>query len=222
MAVYFPIRPALYTLTLVLPTTWTLLDIISLDLGKRALKMNVTVNRYLKTATVVISVIRLICISNLHTARLSLIQHYGNGAWTTRTGFQVVSVYGCTALVYLDLFFNFLTAVGIRCADHATPSTSKKLALTSPTSGGRSVGIVHLRTKDMEFIFNIYREGRPPWNGISPSQGPYLHTEQHKRRINSYRHQCLEWDSYLRCQCSSGRRWFSRCNRLSSRMGPRI
>jgi hypothetical protein len=36
---------------------------------------------------------------------------------------------------------------GIRCADHATPSNRKKLALTSPTSGGRSVGIVRLRTK---------------------------------------------------------------------------
>jgi hypothetical protein len=33
-----------------------------------------------------------------------------------------------------------LTTGGIRCADHATPSISKKLALTSPTSGGsRSV-----------------------------------------------------------------------------------
>jgi hypothetical protein len=42
--------------------------------------------------------------------------------------------------------------VGIRCADHATPSTRKRLALTSPTSGGRSVGIVRLRTKATEFI----------------------------------------------------------------------
>jgi hypothetical protein len=40
-----------------------------------------------------------------------------------------------------------LTALGIRCADHATPSIRKMLALTSPTSGGRSVGIVRLRTK---------------------------------------------------------------------------
>jgi hypothetical protein len=37
--------------------------------------------------------------------------------------------------------------VGIRCADHATSSIRKKLTLTSPTSGGRSVGIVRLRTK---------------------------------------------------------------------------
>jgi hypothetical protein len=42
--------------------------------------------------------------------------------------------------------------VGIRCADHATPSIRKSwLALTSPTSGGRSVGRVRLQTKAMEF-----------------------------------------------------------------------
>ena len=35
-----------------------------------------------------------------------------------------------------------LTAVGIRCADHVTPFYPQKLALTSPTGGGRSVGIV--------------------------------------------------------------------------------
>jgi hypothetical protein len=45
-----------------------------------------------------------------------------------------------------------LTAVGIRCADHATPSISKKLALTSLTSGGSLDRIVLLRTKVTEFI----------------------------------------------------------------------
>jgi hypothetical protein len=43
--------------------------------------------------------------------------------------------------------------VGIRCADHATPSIRKKLALTSPIRGGRSVAIVRLRTKATEFLF---------------------------------------------------------------------
>jgi hypothetical protein len=33
------------------------------------------------------------------------------------------------------------------------PSIHKKLAITSPTSGGRSVGIVCSRTQTMEFIF---------------------------------------------------------------------
>jgi hypothetical protein len=36
---------------------------------------------------------------------------------------------------------------GIRCADHDISSIRKKLTLTSPTGGGRSVGIVRLRTK---------------------------------------------------------------------------
>jgi hypothetical protein len=34
------------------------------------------------------------------------------------------------------------TVVGIRQTDHVTPSTGKKLSLTSPTSGGCSVSIV--------------------------------------------------------------------------------
>jgi hypothetical protein len=45
-----------------------------------------------------------------------------------------------------------LTAVGIRCADQATPS-SQKLVLTSPIGDGRSVGIVRLQTKATEFRF---------------------------------------------------------------------
>jgi hypothetical protein len=40
------------------------------------------------------------------------------------------------------------TAVGIRHANH--------VALTSPTSGGRSVGIVRSRTQATEFSFLIY------------------------------------------------------------------
>jgi hypothetical protein len=43
------------------------------------------------------------------------------------------------------------TSVGIRHADHVAPSIRKKLAITSPTSGGRSVGIVRSRTQAMEF-----------------------------------------------------------------------
>jgi hypothetical protein len=44
--------------------------------------------------------------------------------------------------------------------------------------------------------------------GISPTQSHYLHTGQHKHRINADRHPCLEWDSNLRSQRSSGRRHF--------------
>jgi len=45
-----------------------------------------------------------------------------------------------------------LTAVGNRCADHVTPLYPQKLAVTSPTGGGRSVGIVRVRTKAMELL----------------------------------------------------------------------
>ena len=41
--------------------------------------------------------------------------------------------------------------MGIRCADHVTPLYPQKLALTSPTGGGRSVSsIVRSRTKATE------------------------------------------------------------------------
>jgi len=41
--------------------------------------------------------------------------------------------------------------VGTRFADHVTPLYPQKLALTSPTGGGRSVGIVRSRAKAAEF-----------------------------------------------------------------------
>jgi hypothetical protein len=49
------------------------------------------------------------------------------------------------------------TAVGIRRTDHATLSVCKKLALTSPTSGCRSFGIVCSRTEATEFslVFEV-------------------------------------------------------------------
>jgi len=50
-----------------------------------------------------------------------------------------------------------LTAVGTRYADHVTPIYPQKLALTSPTGGGRSVGIVRVRTKATEFVLLFVR-----------------------------------------------------------------
>ena len=49
-----------------------------------------------------------------------------------------------------------LTAVGNRCADHVTPLYPQKLALTPPTGGGRSVGIVRVRTKATEFVVYLF------------------------------------------------------------------
>ena len=49
--------------------------------------------------------------------------------------------------------------MGTRCADHVTPLYLQKLALTSPTGGGRSVGIVRARTKATEFslVFSVLK-----------------------------------------------------------------
>jgi hypothetical protein len=46
--------------------------------------------------------------------------------------------------------------------------------------------------------------------GISPSQGRYLHTGQHKHGINAHRHLYLEWNSNPRSQRSSERRQLMR------------
>jgi hypothetical protein len=45
--------------------------------------------------------------------------------------------------------------------------------------------------------------------GISPLQDRYLHIEQHKHRINTSGHPCLEWDSNPRSQRSTERRQFT-------------
>jgi hypothetical protein len=47
------------------------------------------------------------------------------------------------------------TAVEIRHAYHVTPFIRKRLAITSPTSGSHSVGVVGSRTQAMEFSFSF-------------------------------------------------------------------
>jgi hypothetical protein len=44
-----------------------------------------------------------------------------------------------------------ITAVGIRHADYVIPLYPQTLALTSPTSGGHSVGIVRSRIQNTQF-----------------------------------------------------------------------
>jgi hypothetical protein len=50
-----------------------------------------------------------------------------------------------------------ITAVGIRHADRVAPLFPQKLALTSPTSGGRSVGIVRSRTQATELVIETLK-----------------------------------------------------------------
>jgi hypothetical protein len=55
----------------------------------------------------------------------------------------------------------FLTAVGIRCADHVTPSNRKSRHYFAD-NGGRSVGIVRLPTKATDFfLFTFHRNVLP-------------------------------------------------------------
>jgi hypothetical protein len=49
-------------------------------------------------------------------------------------------------------------AVGIRRGDYATPLYAKKLALTSATSCGRSVGIGRSRTKATDFLLMALKQ----------------------------------------------------------------
>jgi hypothetical protein len=57
------------------------------------------------------------------------------------------------------------------------------------------------------FSFSLlisYTVGRTASRGISPPQGRYLHTGQHKHRINGHIHPCLQWDSIPGSQCWTG------------------
>jgi len=60
--------------------------------------------------------------------------------------------------------------VGTRCANHVTPLYPQKLALTSPTGGGRSVGMVRSRTKATEFLGLINNDFF--FNGATPHRRP--------------------------------------------------
>jgi hypothetical protein len=55
------------------------------------------------------------------------------------------------------------------------------------------------------FSFLIYTKSAGLlWRWISPSQGRYLHIEQHKHRMNAHRHPCLKWHSKSKSQWSKG------------------
>jgi hypothetical protein len=54
----------------------------------------------------------------------------------------------------------------------------------------------------------LYTGGRTPWAGYSPSEGRYLHTQQHKHRKNAPKHPWLKWYLNPRSYCLSLRREF--------------
>jgi hypothetical protein len=51
-----------------------------------------------------------------------------------------------------------ITGIGIRCADYATFLYPQKLALNSPSSARRSMGIVRSLTKATEFLLLLICE----------------------------------------------------------------
>ena len=68
-----------------------------------------------------------------------------------------------------------LTAVGTRCADHVTLLYPHKLALTSPTGGGRPVGTVRVRTKATEFslvFFSLCNISMFDWDAVPHNGAP--------------------------------------------------
>jgi len=74
-----------------------------------------------------------------------------------------------------------LTAVETRCADHVTSLYPQKLSLTSPTGGGRSVGIVRVRTKATEFSLVFYGKKSKQKGNLSELKCGYAHNLEERR-----------------------------------------
>jgi hypothetical protein len=120
------------------------------------------------------------------------------------------------ALVGISLLFSIRPGALLRCrlknitkaCLRLIPKYSRLCCLTSD-SFFLSLLLYSLLDLGRFFTFLIpHTVGRTPWTGISQSQGRYLHTEQHKHRINAHRHPCLEWDLNPPSRCSSERGQF--------------
>jgi hypothetical protein len=83
----------------------------------------------------------------------SLIKGYGRDKRLGYTNSPAYIIADVLALSFAGSELSTLMCVEIRHADHVASSIRKKLAITSPTSGGRSVGIVRSRTQTTEFSF---------------------------------------------------------------------
>jgi hypothetical protein len=97
-----------------------------------------------------------------------------------------------------------LSCVKQRPCDRADPPSKESYQFsTRSISIYSSTALVDLQ------LLNLSTESIGlPGQGMSPSQGRYLHTGQHKNRINAHKYSCLEWDSKTRALCSTGRRRF--------------
>jgi hypothetical protein len=112
------------------------------------------------------------------------------------------AVSGPTVCLSIRLtFLGFPLEIGLICSP--VPHVSRSIYLSIYGSAAILLDL------DRFFSFYSYTQmvgllGR----GISPLQGRYLHTEQHKHRVNAHRYPCLECDSNPRPQLSRDRRQF--------------
>jgi hypothetical protein len=89
----------------------------------------------------------------------------------------------------------------LRHAYHVAPSIRKRLALTSLTSGGSSVGIVRLRTEAKEFSFLSWRNilSRVDWINVAQGMGQgtvwntVMYKEQKIRQCELLNWICALW-----------------------------
>jgi hypothetical protein len=109
-----------------------------------------------------------------------------------------------TTLIWEESRFFILNWLTIHPSIH--PSTPPPIHLSFHPSIKSSTALLDLDSF-FSFLINTQSVGRlGRW--IRPSQGRYLHTGQHRQRINADRYPCLEWVSNPQSQCSSKRRQF--------------
>jgi hypothetical protein len=84
---------------------------------------------------------------------------------------------------------------GIRRPDYATPLSPQKSALTSPTSGGPSVGTVLSRTQGTEFVVFILQV----WGTHEDVQRNSLELESVEKLLPSY--MCTEFQNRIWSRC---------------------
>jgi hypothetical protein len=98
-------------------------------------------------------------------------------------------------------------------ADYSPPSSAEvkewvALYLHSPnTPSWRGAQLKHRGNFTFCLLWICWIVGRTPWAGERPDARPPP-TQDNTTQKNVDIHPCLEWDSNLRTQCSSGRRQY--------------
>jgi hypothetical protein len=91
--------------------------------------------------------------------------------------------------VYLSIYLSVYLSIYLSIYLHIFPSTYLPITLSICLCVCLSVYGSTVLLLDLGSFFSfliLYTVGTTPWTGIRPSQGRYLHTEQHKHRINAH------------------------------------